>query len=61
MLLGVMKPKWSGLLASFANKLGDWELALQRYEQATGVPMPDEVKCSVASMNAPRAVQSYIR
>eukprot|EP00972_Heterocapsa_arctica_P096877 14292754-Heterocapsa_arctica.AAC.1 len=56
-----MKPKWSGQLATFGNELRDWELQLQRYEQATGVPIPDEVKCSVTSMNAPKAIQSYIR
>eukprot|EP00972_Heterocapsa_arctica_P002579 377571-Heterocapsa_arctica.AAC.1 len=45
----------------FANELCEWESALQRYVQATHYPMSDEVKCSIVSMNAPRAIQSYIR
>eukprot|EP00972_Heterocapsa_arctica_P016590 2448521-Heterocapsa_arctica.AAC.1 len=56
-----MKPKWSGQLQNFADELRAWELAVQRYEEATRVPMPDEVRCSVVAMHAPRAIQSYLR
>eukprot|EP00972_Heterocapsa_arctica_P083454 12296255-Heterocapsa_arctica.AAC.1 len=61
MLIGVMKPKWSGKLDAFADELRAWELAVLRYEEGTGVPMPDEVRCSVVAMHAPRAIQAYMR
>ncbi len=61
MLVGVMKPKWSGRLQDFEDELRAWELAVQRYEEATRFPMPYEVKRSVVSMNAPRAIQSCLR
>eukprot|EP00972_Heterocapsa_arctica_P034570 5089502-Heterocapsa_arctica.AAC.1 len=61
MLVGVMKPKWSSRLPDFADELRVWELAVQRHEEATRFPMPDDVKCSVVSMRAPRAIQSYLR
>eukprot|EP00972_Heterocapsa_arctica_P074906 11055656-Heterocapsa_arctica.AAC.1 len=56
-----MKPKWSGRLPDFADELRAWELAVQRYEEATRFLMPDKVKCTVVAMNAPRAIQSYLR
>eukprot|EP00972_Heterocapsa_arctica_P073663 10877873-Heterocapsa_arctica.AAC.1 len=55
-----MKPKWSGRLPDFADALRAWELAVQRYEEATRFPMPNDLKCSVVSMHAPRAIQSYL-
>eukprot|EP00972_Heterocapsa_arctica_P077291 11400714-Heterocapsa_arctica.AAC.1 len=61
MLVGVTKPKWSGRLPDFADELRALELAVQRYEEATRFRMPDDVKCSVISMHAPRAIQSYLR
>eukprot|EP00972_Heterocapsa_arctica_P049511 7287229-Heterocapsa_arctica.AAC.1 len=56
-----MRPRWSGKLVEFASELREWEFAVVRYEEATWFPMPDDVKCSVVSMNAPRAIQSYLR
>eukprot|EP00972_Heterocapsa_arctica_P045810 6761398-Heterocapsa_arctica.AAC.1 len=44
MLVGVMKPKRSRRLPDFADELRAWELAVQRYEDATCFPMPDDVK-----------------
>eukprot|EP00972_Heterocapsa_arctica_P107118 15782100-Heterocapsa_arctica.AAC.1 len=59
MLLGVMLPQWTEQLATFANELRDWKLTVARYEQVTGIIVPDEVKCSVVSIGAQRATQSY--
>eukprot|EP00972_Heterocapsa_arctica_P052082 7663503-Heterocapsa_arctica.AAC.1 len=56
-----MQPRWSGKLSEFAGELREWELAVQRYEESTHYPMPDDVKCSVVSMHAPRAIQAYLR
>eukprot|EP00972_Heterocapsa_arctica_P011889 1740956-Heterocapsa_arctica.AAC.1 len=61
MLVGIMRPRWSGKLQDFTGELREWELTLLRYEEATRFPTPDDVKCSVVSINAPRAIQSYIR
>eukprot|EP00972_Heterocapsa_arctica_P008320 1216544-Heterocapsa_arctica.AAC.1 len=49
MLIGVMMPKWTGRLDAFADELRAWKLAVLRYEEGTGVPMLDEVRCSAAS------------
>eukprot|EP00972_Heterocapsa_arctica_P077507 11433374-Heterocapsa_arctica.AAC.1 len=61
MLIAITQSRWSGKLSELAGEMREWELAVQRYEESTHYPMPDDVKCSVVSMHCPRAIQSYLR
>eukprot|EP00972_Heterocapsa_arctica_P039883 5874572-Heterocapsa_arctica.AAC.1 len=61
MLVGVMTSRWSGKLSEFADEFREWELVVQRYEEATRVSMLDEVEYWVIATHAPRAIQSYLR
>jgi hypothetical protein len=61
MLMGVMRPRWTGQVDSFPDELRTWELAVLKYEKATSAAVPDTVKCSVVSMGAPKVVQNYFK
>ena len=61
MMVGIMKPRWSGRIADFPKELRAWELAVSRYQMATHGIVPDAVRCPVVAMHAPSAVKACLR
>ena len=44
MMVGIMRPRWSGRLADFPKELRAWELAVARYQLATHAVVPEAVR-----------------
>ena len=61
MMVGIMKPRWSGRMSDFPEELRAWELAVARYQMATHAIVPDAARCSIVAMHAPPAVKACLR
>ena len=61
MMVGIMKPRWSGRMSDFREELRAWELAVARCQMAIHAIVPDAVRCSIVAMHAPPAVKACLR
>ena len=59
-LAGLLSPQWSAT-GSFLDQLYAWERSVLDYEAATGVPLPDPVRCAVVQSWAPVPVREFLR
>ena len=61
MLCGVMQPRWSGDVHVFELEIRAWEEQLRRYEDATAVRVPDEIRCATVAKYAPAEVKDFLK
>eukprot|EP00972_Heterocapsa_arctica_P099171 14635016-Heterocapsa_arctica.AAC.1 len=58
MLQGVLVPTWTTSVILEVH-IRAWEAALRRYEEATGVKMPNQIKCAIVAQHVPKGIREF--
>eukprot|EP00972_Heterocapsa_arctica_P045301 6687732-Heterocapsa_arctica.AAC.1 len=59
MLSALLTPVWSSS-HPFLEQLLQWERACDDYRAASGIPLPDNVKCAIVARWAPDPARSFL-
>eukprot|EP00971_Amphidinium_carterae_P350150 6491406-Amphidinium_carterae.1 len=63
LLIGLLNPSWGQNLSSqeFSEAYAAWEEQISRYEQDSGVALPDDIKVATVTKHAPERLREMLR